>query len=69
MTTKHFESLSIQEKAQVIQTHSTFIHSNTDQDPGYRVNLYSLHHYFVEVRQDAVTKDIASIEIKPGTAD
>jgi len=64
MTTQQFESLSIKEKTRVIQSHSTPLYS-TDQT-GYKVSLYSLHHYFVEVKQNLVTKNIESILVRMG---
>ncbi|PZR38257.1 MAG: hypothetical protein DI538_10150 [Azospira oryzae] len=61
MTRKEFSHLSLNEKARIILQQSYYL--STIEYSSFKVNLYSLSDFFIEVKLMAITSDVESIRI------
>lgn len=61
MTRKDFSRLSLNEKARIILRESYYL--STIEYNSFKVNLYSLSDFFIEVKLMSITSDVESIRV------
>ncbi len=64
MTRKDFSRLSLNEKARIILKESYYL--STIEYNSFKVNLYSLSDFFIEVKLMSITSDVESIRVITG---
>lgn len=64
MTRKDFSRLSLNEKGRIILKESYYL--STIEYNSFKVNLYSLSDFFIEVKLMSITSDVESIRVITG---